>query len=196
MRFPFATLSVLATAAALLPAQTQSVRGQIEDLRQTQGQFFLKCTDIPVQSTALNLANFVDTEAILDVVDIGTAGSPRLEVQAVTQTARTFDMGDLRIGHSERWEVDAPAGSFALIFVDFTFRTGWTPFGMAGVYLLSPSAATLASGTTNGENRLEINFTMPNVPQLIGTSFTAQALIGDHGNWLFSNPDCKAVEAQ
>jgi hypothetical protein len=195
MRFPFSTLSILAVAA-LLPAQTQIVRGEIEDLRQTQGQFFLKCTNIPVQSTTLNLINFVDTQAILDVVNVGTATNPRLDVHVVTPVAKTFDMGDLRIGHSGRWEVNAPAGSFAMMFVDFTFRTGWMPFGTSGVFLLSGNAATLASGVTNGQNQFELNFTMPNIPQLIGTSFTGQALIGDHGNWLFSNADCKAVQAQ
>jgi hypothetical protein len=196
MRFPFAILSTLAIAA-LLPAQTQTVRGQIEDVPNSQPRtFVLDCTTIPVQSSTLNLGMMLDTPAILDVVNVGTAQAPVLEVSAVTPTARNFEMGNLRIGHPDRWEVFAPTGSFALVFVDFTAHTGWMPFGSSGVFLLGGGAATLTSGMTNQEGKLEFNFTMPNVPQLVGSSFTAQSLIGDHGNWLFSNPDCKVAQAQ
>jgi hypothetical protein len=192
------SLLFLSTAflSALVPAQTQILRGSIEDVQQTQNQFFLDCTNIPVRSSTLNLNNFISFEAILQVTNVGTAQNPLLEVHSVTPTTKTFDMGNLRLGRSARWEINAPAGSFGMMFVDFTFNTGYLPFGSAGVWLLGGSAASLASGITNGQNQFEINFTMPNIPSLVGTSFTGQGLIGDHGTWFFANPDCKVVEAQ
>ena len=44
-------LSFLLVAAATLPAQTQTLRGKVEDVRNTQNQYFLDCTSIPLTST-------------------------------------------------------------------------------------------------------------------------------------------------
>ncbi len=182
-------------AASLLPAQTQTMRGSIEDVRNTQNQFFLDCTNIPVFSTTLNLNTVISQEAILEVVNVGTAQSPRLDVRSVTPTTKVFDMGNLRLGRSARWQINAPPGSFGMMFLDFTANTGYVPFGNAGVWLLGPNAATIASGFTNGQGQFEISYGVPNVPQLIGTDFTGQGLVGSNGTWFLANPDCKTLEA-
>ena len=46
---PFST----ALLAGLLSAQTQTVRGEVEDVQGTANQFFLKCTNIPLVSTTV-----------------------------------------------------------------------------------------------------------------------------------------------
>ncbi len=186
---PFATV----LAAALLPAQTQTLRGKVEDVQHTVNQFFLDCTNIPLVSTALNLDLWQGQHAILQVVDIGTAQAPVLRVDAAVATTKVFDMGNLRFGQAERWQVGAPAGSFAMMFADLTANTGYSPFGAFGTFLLGQNAVTLASGFTNAQGQFEISVTMPNLPALAGTSLTGQALVGDHGTWFFSNPDCKVI---
>ena len=193
IRHPVLLLSLLASTSALC-AQTQTLRGKVEDVQGTQNQFYLDCTNIPLISNALNLNTWVGQEAVLQVVNVGTAAAPRLRVDAATATTKVFDMGNLRQGQSARWQVNAPAGSFALMLLDFTSFTGYAPFGSFGTFLLGSSPATLASGLTNAQNQFEISFAVPAFPALVGTSFTGQALVGDHGTWFFSNPDCKTFE--
>lgn len=179
---------------SLLSAQTQIVRGKVEDVQNTQNQFFLDCTHLPVVSTALNLNLWVGQQAILQVINVGTASAPVLRIDAATATAKVFDMGNLRLGQSARWEVTAPAGSFAFMFLNFTDFTTYSPFGGFGTWLLGNGAATVASGVTNLQNQFEINYTMAVIPSLVGVSLTSQALVGDHGTWFLSNPDCKSIE--
>lgn len=181
---------LLATVAT---AQTQSLRGKVEDVQNTVNQFYLDGTRIPVVSTALNLNLWIGQEAILQVVNVGSAGAPILRVDAAAATAPVFDMGNLRLGQSARWQATAPTGSFAFLFLGFTDLTGYSPFGSYGVWLLGNSAATLAFGVTNAQNQFEVQYTMPSIPSLVGIELSAQALIGDHGTWFFSNLDSKTI---
>jgi hypothetical protein len=185
------TSLLLATVAT---AQTQSLRGKVEDVQNTVNQFYLDGTRMPVVSTALNLNLWVGQDAILDVVNIGTAGAPILRVDAAVATAPVFDMGNLRLGQSARWEATAPAGSFAFLFLGFTDLTGYTPFGAFGTWLLGGQVATIATGVTNAQNQFQANYTMPSIPALVGVELSAQALIGDHGTWFFSNLDSKMIQ--
>ena len=187
------TLTLLVTASALT-AQTQTLRGKVEDVQGTQNQFYLDCTNIRLVSTALNLNTWIGQQAVLQVVDVSTPGTTTLRVDAAVATTKVFDIGNLRLGQSARWQVNAPAGSFALMAVGPTAGTSYVPLGALGTFLLGPTHGVVASGFTNAQNQFEINFTMPVLPQLVGTSFTGQALVGDHGTWFFSNPDCKEVE--
>lgn len=193
MKSTVLTLTLLATAGAL-SAQTQTLRGKVEDVQGTQNQFFLDCTNIPLVSNALDLNAWVGLQAVLQVVNVGTASAPILRVESAVAATKVFDMGNLRQGRADRWEVNAPAGSFALMAVDFTSNTGYTPAGPLGTLLLGGNAAVVASGITNGQNQFEISFFVPSLPSLVGTSFTGQALVGDHGNWFLANADCKSVE--
>lgn len=186
----------LLTLTTALSAQTQSLRGKVEDVQNTQHQFYLDCTNIPLVSTAVNLNAWVGQEASMLVTNVGTASAPTLRIDAITAATKVFDMGNLRLGRTDRWEVNAPAGSFAFLFVDFTANTAYTPFGAFGTWLLGPGAATLASGFTNGQNQFEIDYTMPVIPALVGISLTGQALVGTGGVWSLSNPDCKAIRQQ
>lgn len=188
------TALALCTIAGLAGAQTQTLRGKVEDVRGTQNQFFLDCTSIPLVSTALNLNAWIGQQAVLQVVNVGTTAAPVLRVDAATATTKVFDMGNLRQGQTARWQVNAPAGSFVLIAVDYTSLTGYAPLGGLGTLLLSAGAGVIASGFTNAQHQFEISFFVPTIPGLVGTSFTGQALVGDHGTWFLSNPDCKTFE--
>ena len=183
-------ITSLLAIATVLPAQTQTLRGGVEDVQGTVNQFFLDCTNIPVVSNAVNLNLWTNTETIMQVVNIGSAQSPILRVDSIAPTAKTFDMGNLRFGQSNSWEVNAPAGSFAMVFVDFTWNTGFTPFGLES-YLLGPNAFSLAAGVTNAQNQFQFQYMIPNMPQHTGISVTGQALIGAGGGLLVPLQQCR-----
>lgn len=188
-------LSALALAA-VLPAQTQTVRGEVEDVRNTQNQFYLKCTNIPLVSSTVDLRALeqANQQLILQVINAGTPAAPVLDVQSTVVTPRIMDMGNLRFGRSERWEVNADPGTFAMVFIGLTQNTRYVPLGGLGTLLLGNDAAALNSGFVNGQGQFQFNFTMPTLPQLLGTSVTSQALASVGGSYLISNPDCKEIE--
>ena len=52
-------LLVSGLLATNVTAQTQLLRGKVEDVRNTQNRFFLDCTNIPLTSSKLNLNTMV-----------------------------------------------------------------------------------------------------------------------------------------
>lgn len=184
----------LAVFAASVAAQTVTLRGKVEDVQGTQNQFFLDGTNLPLVSTALNLNTLVGQQAIMQVVDIGTPAAPLIRVDSSVPTTKVMDMGNLRLGQSSTFEVNAPAGSAAFMFMDFQDNTGFLPVGGLGTWLLGLAPYLLAGGITDGQNQFEAQFFTPPNPQLLGLRITSQALVGDHGTWFFSNPDNKTVE--
>lgn len=191
------TLSLLSLTTVLathLAAQTVTLRGKVEDVSGTSNQFFLDGTNLPVVSTTLNLNTVVGQQAIMQVVDIGTPGAPVIRVDSSAPAPTVMDMGNLRLGQSSTFEVNAPAGSAAFMFMDFQVNTGFLPAGVLGTWLLGLSPHLLAGGITNGQNQFEAQFFTPPNPQLLGLRITSQAFVGDHGTWFFSNPDNKTVE--
>jgi len=182
----------LTTSAAF--AQNQIVRGKVEDVRQTRNQFYLDCTTIPVVSKVYNLNLLVGTQAILEVVNIGTASKPVLDIKKATATTKIFDMGNLRFNKATRWQVSGAPGSAALIFINGTQQTSYLPLGGLGTWLLGLNAAPFASGIINNLGLFEFRFTLPSMPQLLGKSFTAQAAVAKAGKVTLTNPDCKTVQ--
>jgi hypothetical protein len=184
-------LCALATNAA---AQIETLRGKVEDVPGTANQFVLDGTNLPMVSTTLKLHTLVGQQAIMKVVNIGTPTVPVIRVDGSTPTTKVMDMGNLRLGQSSTFEVSAPAGSAAFIFMDFQSNTGFIPAGALGTWLLGLSPYLLAGGITNGQNQFQTQFFTPANPQLLGLQMTSQALVGDHGTWFFSNPDGKTIE--
>lgn len=177
-----------------LAAQTETLRGKVEDVPGTANQFFLDGTNLPLVSTALNLNLWVGQQAILQVVNIGTATAPVLRVDTAVATTQVMDMHNLRLGHTNNMEVFAPAGSAAFILMDLTANTGFLPLGAWGVWLLGTSPYLHAGGITTALNVFQAPFTTPNIPSLVGLQISSQAFVGDHGTWFFSNPDGKTVQ--
>ena len=194
-------LLVPAALAATLSAQTQTVRGQVENVKNTQNQFFLDCTTIPLVSSKLNLNLLAGhqnkQEYVLQVINKGTAANPVLDVQSATPTTKVFDMGNLRIGRSDRWQVRWKPGSDTVIAVTLTSWTGYAPMGPLGTFLLGPNFIIFNSGRVNQLGVFEFSYRPPNIPTLVGTSFTGQALVREPNGFQFlSNPDCKEVRSK
>lgn len=192
MRFVTAlTAACILSAAAA--AQT-TIRGKVEDVQGTTNLFYLDGTTIPVVSNVLNLNNWEDQHAFLDVTNIGTAAAPMLRIDAATPTTKMMDMGNLRLGETKTWEVIAPTGTSAFIFMDWTTNTGFTPIpGFGGAWLMGSQPFLLAGGITFG-GIFQTTYTTPNNPALLGLEVTSQALVGSQSTWEFSNVDSKTVE--
>jgi hypothetical protein len=190
------TLSMLAalTFAATTVAQTVTIRGKVEDVQGTQNQFYLDGTNIPLVSNTLNLNLWQGQDAILDVVNVGTASAPTLRVDAATATTKMMDMGNLRLGETRTWEVFAPSGSGAFIFMDWTANTRFAPVpGFQGAVFLGDSPHFLTGGITFG-GVFQTTFTTPNNPALVGLAVSSQALVTTNTAWILSNVDGKVVE--
>jgi len=188
-------LSATLLASATL-AQGQLVRGEIEDVQNTVNQFYLKCTNIRVTSAVVNLAAVQNAQGEMMVLNVGTATNPAFEVLSFTPVPKQFDMGNIRLGRSDTWEITGTPGEIAFFFVGATNQTGYTPFGAAGTWLLGQDAATLTFGVINGIGRFQTQISPPNNQALVGLEFTGQSLIGGGaGGWKLTNPDCKTVRA-
>ena len=190
------SLALLLLGGSLV-AQTQTVRGKVEDVRQTANQFVLDCTNIPLTSSTLVLKNLVGTQQILEVVNTGTAASPVLEVKAAKATIKIFDMGNLKLGKSASWQVNSTPGNTALVFINGKSRTSYLPLGKLGTWLVGLDAVFLTAGLVSGQGQFEFKFTMPNLPALVGTTFVGQAVVVDKSRGIqLSNSDCREVRTQ
>ncbi len=181
--------------AASAVAQTQLVRGKVEDVSGTN-RFVLDGTTIPLTSTVLNLNTLVGGQFDLQVVNTGTATQPSLRVESAVPVAKIFDMGNLRFGRAERWQVNFTAGSQTAVFVQATAAATYLPFGASGTWLLGTNAAFVTAGTVTSLGQFEFRVTMPTLPELVGVSFSAQALVvAPNGPLVIANVDAKEVRA-
>ena len=197
----FSTIVAVALLAIPAAAQTQLVRGEIDGIQGTN-QWRLDCTNVRVTTTnpAINLQQLHDATRQNDmmlsmqVIDIGTPGSPLLDIQQATVLPALFDMGNLRIGRSQTWEVFGTPGSLAEVYLTPEALTSYVPAGAFGTWVLGGNAVFFAGGRIGATGQFRFNFTMPNLPQLIGVSFTTQAIVLEPTGPLLTNPDCKEVE--
>ena len=195
------TLFLAAALTASLTAQTQLVRGDVDGIQNTAGRFQLDCTTIQLTSATVNLQQLhdqsrqQDIEYEMQVRNVGTAANPILDVVSATVIPEMFQMGNLRFGRAETWEVFGNPGATAYMFVDAMGNTRYTPLGGAGTWLLSGAALPVANGTISAIGRFQTRFTMPNIPALVGQIFVGQGVIVDGGAVTITNADCKDVRS-
>lgn len=193
----FALSALLALGS--LSAQTQLVRGEVDGIQGTN-LFQLKCTTVRLTSANLNLQALHDlthqNNVVLDMQVVDSFGNgSSLEVVAATPVTRNFDMGNLRFGRAETWEVFAAPGSQVWVFVGGGGDTGYTPVGAIGTWLLGPSAVPFLNGTTNATGSARFSVTMPTAPGLVGAVFAAQSVVSSGGALSVTNAECKEVRA-
>ena len=191
------TIAAILIATTAATAQTQLVRGEVDSVSGTN-RFVLDCTRIPLVSATVDLRALHDATRQQDLfveMQVRNAGSPSqpvLDVVSATIRPETFDMGNLRFGRSESWEVFGVPGSPAWVFVNHRSQTGYLPLGAAGTWLLG-NALPIRNGTISGVGRFRFEFTMPTLPALVGQEFSAQAIVQENGVFRITEPDCKEV---
>jgi len=193
------TLIALALLAVPAAAQTQLVRGEVDGIQNTN-RFQLKCTTVRLTSATQNLQALHDltrqNNLVLEMQVVDTSGNgTSLEVVSASAVTRQHDMGNLRIGRSETWEVFAAPGSRIWTFFGSGADTRYLPLGSFGTWILGPSAVPFMSGVASPGGSLRTQFTMPNVPGLVGVAFSSQSVVEQGGAFQITNPECKTVRA-
>ena len=196
---PRHTLIATLLSVASITAQTQLVRGEVDRIQNTQNLFQLKCTTIRLTSATQNLNALHDATRqnplVLEMQVTDTFGNgSSLEVVSASLIPRQHDMGNLRFGRAETWEVFAAPGSQIWVFVAGT-DTRYLPLGDAGTWILGSSALPFFDGAANAGGSLRRDVTMPTIPALVGTVFTSQSVVATNGVFRLTNPECKAVRA-
>lgn len=192
-------LPAVILSLALLPAQSQLVRGEVDGVQGTN-RFQLRCTTVRLTSATLNLQALHDLTAQnnlsldMQVVDVSGNGTT-LEIVAAAPVPRSFNMGNLRLGRNDTWEVFATPGSGVWVFVGGGGDTGFVPLGPIGSWLLGQSAVPFLTGTTDAGGRVRFDVTMPNAPGLLGAVFAAQGVVLTGASLAATNAECKEVRA-
>ncbi len=186
--------------ATTLSAQTQLVRGDIDSIQNTN-RWRLDCTNIELVSQTVNLqalhdaSRQQDIEYELQVRDVSTSTQTILNVISATTIPELFDMGNIRLGRSDRWHVMGPVGHAAAVYLTGNAsNTAYLPLGAMGTWLLT-NFNLLTVGQISALGRYEFNLTPPNNSSLVGLVFTGQAITVGAGAISITNAQCKEVRS-
>ncbi|MCA8970325.1 MAG: hypothetical protein KDC95_11090 [Planctomycetes bacterium] len=188
---------LLATTAT---AQTQLVRGDVDSIQNTN-RWRLDCTNIELVSNTVNLqalhdaSRQQDIEYEMQVRDVSTSTQTILNVISATTIPQLFDMGNIRLGRSDRWHVLGPQGHLAIVYLTGNAsNTAYLPLGSMGTWLLT-NFTMLTGGQIPATGRFEFSLQPPNNASLVGMDFTGQAITVGGGTVLITNAQCKTVRA-
>jgi hypothetical protein len=188
--------SLLASLALSFTASAQELTlyGDIEDVQGTVNQWFLDCTSIQLQSTAIQLAPFQGQYVKLRGNNIGTLAAPRIDVTAIEPFAQVTNLGgDRRPG--TRFEVDLLLTANTPYALYLGVGEGFVPLGSFGTWYLGPNHVLYAAGLTAGPITT-ILAPIPNQPRLVGIELRAQTIyLPSGGEPIASNVDCKTIRA-
>jgi hypothetical protein len=199
MKISHLTLGILISATAAT-AQTQLVRGDVDRVQNSQN-FQLDCTTIRLVSSTVNLQQLhdqsrqQDIEYEMQVNDVSAGGVTILDVLSARAIPELMDMGNIRLGRSDSWEVLGAPGSSALVFVNAGNQTRYLPAGSMGTWLLNTNFLFFQFGVISSAGQFRFDFQPPNDPSLVGQTIASQALVIGGGSVLITNAQCKQVRA-
>jgi hypothetical protein len=173
-------------------AQEATLYGQVEDVQNTANQWFLDCTNIQLQSAALQLAPFHRQYVKLRGTNVGTASAPRIEVSSIEAFPQVVNLGgDRRPGTRFELELLLAAGTPYAAYV--AVGGGYLPLGEIGTWYLGVANMLVAAGTTRAA-LTTIHVPIPNDASLVGLEVLAQAAYLAGGTEpVLSNVDCKQI---
>jgi hypothetical protein len=189
------SLTLLLALSTLASAQSVTLRGKVEDVSGTTGQFFVDCTDVDLSSALFNLNLFVGQQVEIGGTWNGSVGSPAVVVTEIQAVPESFEIGGGgKIGESAQPTVTAAPGSLAFTFASMS--SSFLPLGTAGTGFLGGVVVPTGSGTVGGSGILELSIQIPNDPTLVGFNVFGQAVVVDPGltAFWFTNPDCKELK--
>lgn len=196
MKTSFLVLPLLAVSTL---AQTYAITGDIDAIQGTN-LFELDCTRIRLVSNTVNLQQLHDAsrqqdiEYAMQVVDVSAGGLTILNVLSATAVPEQFNMGNLRFGRSETWDLFGTAGSLYQVFLNTRNATTFLPLtGFGNSWFMGPGAVPAFRGTMNA-GFIQFPFQMPTIPSLVGVEFSAQTVLVSPSNVVsLTNPDCRVV---
>ncbi len=178
----------------LVPAHGSEVnlRGKVEDVSQTQNQFFVDCTSVELTSGQFDLNAFVGLQVRLTGNWNGSSTAPSVDVTAIEVVPETFEIGgNGDLGGELQFKVTSNPGDFTVMFA--SLNEGFGP-SRRGVLFLGPPLFTIGFGTIPGGGNLEIKVSIPDDPALDGLTVLGQAIVGfAAGGSISTNPDCATI---
>lgn len=196
MKNLFLILPLLATSAF---AQTQRIVGDIDSIQGTN-LFELDCTRIRLVSTTVNLQQLHDAsrqqdiEYDMQVTDVTSGGVTTLNVLSAVAVPEQFQMGNLRFGRSETWDLFGSAGSAYQVWLTTRNATTFLPLsGFGNAWFMGPGAVAAFQGVM-AQSFIQFRFQMPTIPALVGVEFSAQTVLASPSNTIsLTNPHCRVV---
>jgi len=193
MKLSYLSIPLLLALPSVSAAQSVVLRGKVEDVSGTSGQFFLDCTDVDLSSSAFNLNLFVGAQTEIHGTWNGSVSNPAVVVEAIQVVQETFEIGGGgKIGEEARPHVTGAPGSLAVTFASLS--TSFAPLGSSGTAFLGGNPFPTGAGTIGGSGQIEFSIPIPNDPALIGVDVFGQGAVVAAGNVLLTNPDCKTLE--
>lgn len=190
-------VAVLVAAAAEASAQSVALRGKVEDVQGTAGQFFVDCTKVQLTSGVIDLNAFVGQQVSLQGNWNGSFAAPSIAVAALQPVATSFEIGGgAKIGGTANFHVFGTPGDIAVPAL--AVGSGFTPFGAAGSILVDLQGAfVFAAQVIPGVGQTQLPLAIPNDPALVGVEVFGQAGIFSPGSGalLVTNPDCKTIDS-
>jgi hypothetical protein len=130
----------------------------------------------------------------MQVTDVSAGGLTILNVLSAVAVPEQFNMGNLRFGRSQTWDLFGAPGSLFQVFINTRAQTSLLRIpGFNNAWFLTAAAVPFHSGMMSG-GFIQFPFTMPTIPALVGTEFSAQTVLADSANNVtLTNPDCRVV---
>lgn len=186
-------------AASTFAQATYRIVGDIDSISGTN-QFELDCTRIRLVSNTVNLQQLHDAsrqqdiEYDMQVTDVTSGGVTTLNVLSAVAVPEQFDMGNLRFGRSETWDLFGSAGSAYQVWVNARNATTFLPLtGFGNSWFMGPGAVAAFQGVMS-QAFIQFRFQMPTIPSLVGVEFSAQTILVSPSNVVtLTNPDCREV---
>ncbi|TAJ12637.1 MAG: hypothetical protein EPO68_13605 [Planctomycetota bacterium] len=190
-------LAALAAAAVQTSAQDVTLRGKVEDVQGTANQFFVDCTKVQLTSGALDLNAFVGQQVSLQGNWNGSTAAPSIAVTSLEPVAATFEIGGgAKLGGTVNFHVFGTPGDIAVPAL--AVGSGFVPVGAAGSILIELQGAfVFAAKVIPAVGPTQLPLAIPSDPALVGVDLFGQAGVYSPGSGalLFSNPDCKTIDA-
>lgn len=182
-------------AASAASAQQVTLRGEVQAVAGTGGQFLVDCSNVELQSSTINLAPFVGSQTTIAGRWNGSFSSPRVEVTDIQIVAQTFEIvGSNKIGEVAILSI---SGSSTSVFEIYTsLGSFFVPFGSAGAVMLEPQTLSrVVRGVIGSEGNFQIKVPIPNASALIGTTIFGQGIKSPGvGSFFLTNADCRTIE--
>lgn len=179
---------LLLGGASLASAQTITLRGEVED---EAGGFILSCTPVQLVSGGANLNAVLGEE----VEAIGTIVGPNLvSVSSVTLVSDILEVSnDVKIGGPLKLEISGPPGRVEQVY--FSLGSSFATVKKMAWFLDTATQQFLFQGVIALDGQLEVTFTVPNMPVLVGLDINFQDVRPSPAGFVLGNTDCVTIQS-
>lgn len=176
--------------AFALPATAQQVtlRGEVEDVPRSPGQFVLNFTEVKLIGAGASLGALAEQKVVLTGEWDGNAATPTVVVTSASPSTETFEIdGALKVGGACSIALIGTPGTPAFGYLSTSLD--FVPLPNGEVALIDFTRIVFSVATTiPGSGEREVPFSIPNNPALAGLQIFGQGAFLSGGFIEVSNP--------